>query len=108
MVKHHRPEVSNFRAHDRFAIDKPRLPIAHHLNDVISSRGLLPTIGDHDPNAAEDRSKRHHARREKMHLGADFLPAEDENRQESALKKKCENPLGSERASEYVTNESTV
>src|SRR5580658_6678412 len=104
MVKNYCPEVSHFRAHDRFAIDNPWLPVAHHLDDVVSSRGLLPTIGDHDPDAAEDRSKRDHARREKVHLWPDFLPAEHENRQKSALQKECKNSFGSERASEYVTN----
>src|ERR1700677_5070264 len=107
MVKHHRPEVSHFGSHDRPSVNKPWLLIAHHLDDVVSSRGLLPTIGDHDPNAAEDRSKRHHARREKVHPWADFLPAEHENRQESTLKKKCENPFGGECTSKHVTDEST-
>jgi len=37
-------------AHHRFPIDEPRLPIAHHLHDVMPGRRLLPTVGHDDPD----------------------------------------------------------
>ena len=88
------PEVYDLGAQDRHTIDDQRPPVAQHGHDVVPGRGLLPAVGDHNPDRRENRTERHHQSREKVHPRRNSVPPEDQQGQESGLEEESEDTLG--------------
>jgi len=90
-IKDHLPEIDDLGAQGVAKAD-----------DVVAGRGLLPGVGDDDPDCTEMGPQRNHAGGEEMGPGFDPVPAEEENGQKARFEKKGKDPLRGESAAEDV------
>ena len=77
-------------------------------DDVVAGRGLLPTVGDDDPDGREDGSEADHEGGEEVHLLSDAVPAEDEDGEEARFEEEGEDSFGRESGAEDVADEAGI
>ena len=102
-----RSSVEGLKTNSKKEVISARCPAAR-FDDVVSGRCLLPGIGHDDPDGAEDRSQGHHDGGKEVHLRADPVPTEEQQRQKTGLQEEGEDAFGGERAAEHIADKPRV
>ena len=78
------------------------------VHDLEARRGLLPGVGDHDPEAREGRAHRDHQAREPVHPLRQAPLAVEHDPQEAGFEKEGEYPFGGQGCTEDVADEAGI